>query len=73
MLALSAEEMSHPQPSVVMGGHIGNQSWNRRKVKRSGPPALDRLLFGRFVEAETARVVLDALSFETYTVDELHV
>lgn len=34
------------QPSVVMGGHIGNQSWNRRRVQRAGPPALDRLLFG---------------------------
>lgn len=42
-------------------------------MQRSGPPALDRLLFGRFMEAETARVVLDVLSFEAYTVDELHV
>ena len=46
-LAPSAEEMFPLQPSVVMGGHIGNQSRNRRRVQRAGPPALDGLLFGR--------------------------
>lgn len=46
-LAPPAEEMFPLQPSVVMGGHIGNQSRNRRRVQRAGPPALDRLLFGR--------------------------
>lgn len=47
LLAPSAEEMFPLQPSVVMGGHIGNQSRNRRTVQRAGPPALDWLLFGQ--------------------------
>lgn len=40
LLAPSVEEMFPLQPSVVMGGHIGNQSRNRRTVQRAGPPRL---------------------------------
>lgn len=45
-LAPPAEETFRLQPSVVMGGHIGNQSRNRRREQRAGPTALERLLFG---------------------------
>lgn len=38
LLAPSVEEMFPLQPSVVMGGHIGNQSRNRRTVQRAGLP-----------------------------------
>lgn len=47
LLAPSAQEMFPLQPSVVMGGHIGNQSRNRRRAQRAGPPALGGLLFGQ--------------------------
>lgn len=46
-LELLDEEMFPLQPSVVTGGHIGNQSRNRRRAQRAGPPALDRLFFGQ--------------------------
>lgn len=46
-LELSAEEMFPLQPSVVTGGHIGNQSWNRRRSQRADPSAQDRLLSGQ--------------------------
>lgn len=46
-LAPSAQEMFPLQPSVVIGGHIGNQSRNRRRGQRADPPTLGMLLFGQ--------------------------
>lgn len=37
LLVMSVEEMFPLLPSVVIGGHIGNQSRNKRRVQRAGP------------------------------------